>query len=152
MAGRNRCSQSFLAWAQTRLSSSAFGDFNHSTRFIHEFFPSLAFATQTCTAGSLHSVLPAFGVPSLVSRVIDVVSVNGQSLLPVLHIYTNNQGVASWALLGCPCLEASKLDDEAAAADGANEIFGFHKAKRMVSAVHALESNIIFTVMIARPD
>ena len=91
----------------------------------------------------LHAVIPALGVPSLLSRVIDVVSVNGQSLLPVIHIYTNDQGVLSWALLGCPCLEASELssavDDASTVAHGENTICGFHKALRMVTVVHSLE-------------
>ena len=51
----------FLAWAQTRLPQSPFGNINHSTKFIHEFLPSLAFATQTCVAASLHSIIPALG-------------------------------------------------------------------------------------------
>ena len=38
-------------------------------------------------------------------------------------------------------MEASTLnDDDSVAADGAHEIFGFHKARRMVGVVHALEA------------
>ena len=130
----------FLAWAKTRLPQSPFGSLNHSKRFIHDFLPSLTYATQVGTAASLHAVLPALGIPSLLSRVIDIVSVNGQSLLPIIHIYTNSQGMISWLLLGCPCMEASKLADTKQVANGTEQIFGFHKANRMVGVVHALET------------
>ena len=131
-----------LAWTQAQLPQSPFGDVNHSANFVHEFLPSLTFATQTCVAADLHSIIPALGLPSLLSRVIDVVSVNGQSLLSTIHIYTNTKGMISWALLGCQCLEASALDDDDSmhAANGTSEIFGFHKAKRMVGIVHASET------------
>ena len=137
----------FLAWAKHRLPEGVFGDLNHSGKFVHEFLPSLVSATQTCLAGTLHSMIPALGLPSLLSRVIDVVSVNGQSLLPVIHIYTNSDGILSWALLGCPALEASVNSAEAAngtpmsenAAENAT-VFGFHKAPRMVYTVHELEN------------
>ena len=130
----------FLAWAKTRLPQSPFGSLNHSKRFVHDFLPSLTYATQVGTAASLHAVVPALGIPSMLSRVIDIVSVNGQSLLPIIHIYTNSQGMISWALLGCPCLEASQLADTKQVANGTEEMFGFHKANRMIGAVHALET------------
>ena len=76
------------------------------------------------------------------ARVIDVVSINGQSLLPVIYIFTRDDGTISWCLLGCPCLEANL--GCANAANGAplnthGQIFGAHKAPQMVRTVHALE-------------
>jgi len=132
----------FMAWANHRLPCSVFGDLNHSKRFAQEFLPSLVAATQTCVAASLHAIVPALGLPSLLSRVLDVVSINGQSLLPVIYIYTRDDGTISWCSSGCPCLEANL--EFASTANGVplnahGQIFGAHKAPQMVRTVHALE-------------
>ena len=124
----------FLTWAKHHFPH-AFGNINHSTRFLSEFLPSLVQATHTCLAAELHACVPALGIPSFLSRVIDVVSINGRSLLPTIYVYTNAVGELAWAHLGSPCLEHR---DEAAF--GA-ETFGFHRAPQLVRAVHTLEGS-----------
>ena len=140
----------FMAWGRRRLPDNCLGNLNHSGRFVKEFLPSLVGATHTCLSSSLHGLIPALGVPSLVSRVIDVVSINGQSLLPTIYIYTNDCGEISWALLGCPCLEAptkTKAADGAIqgrASGTAEPFFGFHKSPQMVKTVHDVEARYGF--------
>ena len=79
----------FMLWARERFPHQL-GNLNHSARFLDDFLPSLAAAAHTCTAASLHAVVPATGLPSLLSRVVDTVSINDRSLLPVIHIYTDS--------------------------------------------------------------
>ena len=130
----------FLLWATERFAG-ALGNLNHSQRFLDSFLPSLVAATHTCIASSLHSVLPATGLPSLLSRVVDVVSINGRSLLPTILLYTSCNGKLAWALLGSPCLECVDLEATAAvgAASSERTLFGFHKAPQLVRTVHRLE-------------
>ena len=120
-------------------------------------------ATHTCLASTLHACVPALGVPSFLSRSIDVVSINGRSLLPTIHVFTDSQGHLSWALLGCACLEytenaqiaslaaafgagqaasaASPAAISGSAEPGSEELFGFfRKAKQLVQAVHSQET------------
>ena len=54
------------------------------------------------TAGSLHALVPALGLPSDFVRVIDVVTVAGISTLPVVAIHTSSEGKLTYSLLGCP--------------------------------------------------
>ena len=112
----------FLAWA-TKHFPYAFGNLNHSRRFLDSFLPSVVQATHTCLASTLHACVPALGMPSFLSRIIDVVSINGRSLLPTIHVFTDSQGHLSWALLGCPCLEYTDKEQIAslAAAFGAGQ-------------------------------
>ena len=72
----------FMLWACERFQG--FGNTNHSSRFLDEFEVSLVAALHTCTASDLHSIVPATGMPSLLSRVIDVITLTGSSLLPVI--------------------------------------------------------------------
>ena len=138
----------FMLWAREHFPC-AFGNINHSGRFLADFLPAVVGVSHTCLAGSLHSLIPALGIPSFLARVIDVVSINGRSLLPVIYIYTTSQGNLSWALLGCPCLEyredEARPSEASTAASGADigwkEVFGFHKAAQLVYAVHELEKS-----------
>ena len=119
---------------------------------MNEFHASLIAACHTCVASSLHAI----GIPSLLSRVIDIVSIIAQSLLTIVQIYTTCQGELSWALFGCPCLErtegfrqegncSSRAVPEVAvgtqAVDGSTpkRIFGFHSAHQLIKAVHEVE-------------
>ena len=103
---------------------------------------------HTCVAGSLHSVLPATGLPSFVARIIDVVSIDGRSLLPTIYVYTNSQGHLAWALLGMPCLEYRQEETAIGVPETAigvppatePEWFGFHKAPQIVRSVHRVEA------------
>ena len=101
----------------------AFGHLNHSRRLLASFLPFVVQATHTCLASALHACVPALGMPSFLSRIIDVVSINGRSLLPTIRVFTDSQGHLSWALLGCPCLEYTDKEQIAnlAAAFGAGQ-------------------------------
>ena len=142
-----------------------------STIFLNEFHASLIAACHTCVASSLHAILPAIGIPPLLSRVIDIVSINAHSLLPnYTTIYTTFQGELRWALLGCPCLErtegfrqegnsSSRLavgspevagGIEAAVGSTSKRIFGFHSAPPLIKAVHEVESAYRLCAMIDR--
>ena len=112
------------------------------------FQASLIQACHTGAASSLHTLMPATGTPSFLSRIIDVVSINSASLLPTIHMYTTCEGKLSWVLLDCPCLghigEAARSTaavDTAAtgtAAVGAQTTrwFGFHYTKQLINTVH----------------
>ena len=146
----------FLAWA-TKHFPYAFGHLNHSRRFLDSFSPSVVQATHTCLASTLHACVPALGMPSFLSRIIDVVSINGRSLLPTIHVFTDSQGHLSWALLGCPCLEYTDKEQIAslAAAFGAGQaasaaspaaisgaaqiVLFFTKERQVGQTVHPLE-------------
>ena len=94
----------FTNWLQQQ-APGIIGNLNNSKRFLRSFQPSMVQACHTCTAASLHALVPATGMPTFLSRVIDVVSINGASLLPVIYIHTAPEGGLTWSLLGCPCLE-----------------------------------------------
>ena len=64
----------FMLWAREQFPFSV-GDINHSERFVTSFLPSLVATAHTCTASSLHSIVPATGLPSLLGRAIDILSI-----------------------------------------------------------------------------
>ena len=130
----------FMAWLRKHFPDQV-GNLQHSKIFLDGFLPSLVATAHTCLAASLHSIVPALGIPSLLSRVVDVVSINGRSLFPIIHIYTSTTGRLSWALLGCPCLEY--IPDAASGQPLATgeQCFGFHKAKQLVKIVHSTEKS-----------
>ena len=76
---KNTFSQ-FVAWTN-RQDPNLLGTLNHSDRWLNGFQASLIQACHTCTASSLHALVPATGTPSFLSRIIDVVSINRFSLL-----------------------------------------------------------------------
>ena len=80
----------YMDWLNQHMPSM-FGSLQHSTRFLNSFHASFSAACHTCVASSLHAILPAIGIPSLLSRAIDIVSINAHSLLPTIQIYTTCQ-------------------------------------------------------------
>ena len=139
----------FANWLDEQVPN-VIGNLNHSDKCLHNFQASLIAACHTCTASSLHAVLPATGTPSFLSRIIDVVSIDSASLLPVIHVYTTREGKLSWALLGCPCLEHIAPPGNNAAAVGAENAavgantkrwFGLHSADQLISTVHRVEDS-----------
>ena len=119
-----------------------------SRKKLDDFLPSLVAVGHTCTAASLHAEVPATGcLPSLLTRVLDVVSINGRSLLPTIHIYTDAGGKLQWSLSGCPCLEyveavGSEREAVGSQQEAVGSIFGFHKAPQLVKAVHRVEDSL----------
>ena len=145
----------FAAW-MNRQAVGCIGTLNHSERWLNGFQASLIQACHTCTASSLHALVPATGTPSFLSRIIDVVSINSFSLLPTIHVYTTCEGKLSWALLDCPCLEhlpgaAAARRKEAAAVGAGKEAaavgagthatrwFGLHSGEQLINTVHRVE-------------
>ena len=139
----------FTAW-MNRQAVGCIGTLNHSERWLCGFQASLIQACHTCTASSLHALVPATGTPSFLSRIIDVVSINSFSLLPTIHVYTTCEGKLSWALLDCPCLEhfprkeaaAVGAGKEAAAVGARTDTtrwFGLHSGEQLINTVHRVE-------------
>ena len=79
-------------------------------------------------------------MPSLVTRICDVVFINSASLLPVIHMHTTPEGGLTWSLLGCPCLEdiPSAVGDRNAAS-GSTRWFGLHTGEHLIQKVHEVE-------------
>jgi hypothetical protein len=134
---------SMFTWWLSQLGPDVIGNLNHTKRWLTGFQSSLVQACQVGTASSLHAVVPATGMPSFLSRIIDVVSINGQSLLPVIHIYTTCAGKLAWPLLDCPCLENIQTSQDKGVAVGTvpKRWFGFHSAEQMIKVVHKVEKS-----------
>ena len=99
-------------------------------------------ACHTCTAASLHALVPATGMPTFLSRVIDVVSISSASLLPAIYIHTALEGGLTWSLLDCPCLEhIPSAVGEKNAASGSTRWFGLHSGEHLVHKVHLVEES-----------
>ena len=131
----------FTNWLKEQ-APGIIGNLNHSTRFVQSFQASLIQACHTCIATSLHALVPATGMPSLLSRVIDVVSINSASLLPVIYIHTAPEGGLTWSLLSCPCLEdIPSAVGERNAASGSTRWFGLHSGEHLVHKVHLVEQS-----------
>ena len=103
---------SFLAWANSLAMDGiqlAFSNTNHTHRFIDEFACSLADAIRFCTCAGLHTRLPAIGLPSDLTRIIDIVTIGGVGLLVILFIQTDSHGNLIWNIVDCcpveQCLE-----------------------------------------------
>ena len=124
--------QAFVAWAATRFPFE-FGTMNNSARWISEFSLSLRSALHTAICSEIHAIVPATGMPSFLSRVIDVVSTKaGASLMPTIHVYTSVKDGLQWCLVGCPSLENAK--------PGLGpHWFRFHGGDVMVRSVHNCE-------------
>ncbi len=60
---------------------------------------------------------------------------NGQGLLPTIHVYTDAKGRLAWALLGCPCLEHNGYNESVVG----DPLFFFYKAPQLVRAVHTVK-------------
>ena len=92
----------FLAWLRAKASPGCVADINCSSHWLNEFGMSLCNTISSRTAGSLHALVPALGLPSDFVCVIDVVTVAGISTLPVVAIHTSSEGKLTYSLLGCP--------------------------------------------------
>ncbi len=123
----------FVTWAQGHWPSSL-GNVNHSWHWVDLFAASLTRCLSTCIAADLHGLVPALGIPSFLTRVVDIVSVMGQSLLVVVHVRTNVQGHLVWDLLGAPRCEY-RLEARLPLAS----TFRFHGGPQLVESVVRVE-------------
>ena len=126
----------FLAWLRTKASPGSVADINCSYHWLDEFGMSLCQTVSSRTAGSLHAVVPALGLPSDFVRVIDVVTVAGISTLPVVAIHTSHEGKLTYSLLGCPSV-GGKL--ASGSSTDRKEVFRTHGASKLVELVHSCE-------------
>ena len=105
----------FLTWF-ARTAPGVLGNVNHSWHWLREFGFSLTRTLLTNAAASLHCVVPALGMPSDYVRVIDVVTINQVSLLPIIEIHIGPDGKMRYTLVGCPAL--GNIHTHVAAAGG----------------------------------
>ena len=56
-------------------------------------------ALKECRTAALHSIVPATGLPSYLTRVIDIVTIAGHGLMVVIHIRTDEEGRLVWDML-----------------------------------------------------
>jgi hypothetical protein len=76
------------------------GNVNTSWHFPREFACSLITTVQKCITAMLHMRIPATGLPSDLTRVVDGISAqSGESLFAVIHVRTNVSGDLKWDLL-----------------------------------------------------
>ena len=129
--------QPFLAWAASHFPG-AIATLNKSKHWIPSFLPDLVGVLDAGIAADIHTIVPATAMPSLLSRVIDIVSPHsGVGFVPDIFVYTNESGRLATALLDLPCCEykanASSLTDPPETS------FRFHAAQNLVSCCHAVE-------------
>ena len=145
--------EEFVAWAATRFPHE-FGTLNNSARWITDFCLSLRSTLHTAMCSEIHAIVPATGMPSLLSRVVDVVSSkHGVSFFPIIYVYTSLRFGLQWCLVGCPCLENMKqgvavgapgaaIGSPSNAVDTDARWFRFHGGEVMVQAVHKCEDAV----------
>ena len=82
----------FVSWMCRSVAAAAeggcagfLGNTNHSFHFLNEWALSLQHAVEFGTYAGLHALIPATGMPSDLTRVIDIVSIGGVGLLVVNH-------------------------------------------------------------------
>ena len=75
----------FVSWLHAQTPGMV-GNLNHSEHFLDEFASSLGRSLKECTCAALHIIVLATGLPSYLTRVIDIVTIAGHSLV-VIHIY-----------------------------------------------------------------
>ena len=102
-------------------------------------------------------------MPSDYVRVIDVVTINQVSLLPIIEIHIGPDGKMRYTLVGCPALGDIHTQVATAGGEGPNKksasasgdnllpaiggivpsMFRFHSAEKLVRMVHAVENSLL---------
>ena len=125
--------EEFIAWFQTSTGQGA--DINQSFHWLREFGNSLSRTILSRTAVTVHSIIPALGLPSCYARVIDVVTLSGICLLVTVAVHVDPTGRLTWSLLGCPALGSVP-----ASGGTSSDLFRFHGGPKLVELVHICES------------
>lgn len=125
--------EEFATWFQTSTGQGA--DINQSKHWVREFGHSLSRTIMSRTAVTVHSIIPALGLPSDYARVIDVVTLSGISLLVVVAVHVDPAGRLAWSLFGCPALGSLPASGGTSGA-----LFRFHSGAKLVELVHMLEN------------
>ena len=151
----------FMMWARNVCGPAIggtplFGEINHSSHFICEFTQALKRAVDFSTYASMHALVPATGLASDLTRVIDIVTIGGVSLLVILHVLTDPAGKLVWHVLGCPAVDGHVGGDSSAGCDvapagGGKSSFRFHSAAHLTQLVHTLRGKFRYYQSIA-PD
>ena len=156
----------FLAWFRTKVDSGASANINCSHHWLIEFSTSLSKTIMSRTAASIHALVPALGIPSDLVRVIDVVSVDAASTLPIIAVHTSYEGKLICSVVGCPTLgslpagsgnskrasgsrnsqlASGSRNNQLASGSSRNrpkDIFRTHAAPKLIELVHRSEESM----------
>ena len=124
----------FLSWLHAQCPGFV-GNINHSFHLLDEFASSMGRALKECACAALHLIVPAMGLPSYLTRIIDIVTIAGHSLMVVIHIQTDQAGRLVWNMLDA--VDVGAAPQSQALASGSS--FRFHSAERLVPFVHSVE-------------
>ena len=127
--------EEFVTWFQACTGQGA--DINQSKHFLWEFGHSLARTILSRTAVTVHSIIPALGLPSDFARVIDVVTLSGISLLVIVYVHVDPTGRLTWSLIACPALGSVP-----ATGGTSSDFFRFHTGPKLVELVHVHEERM----------
>ena len=119
-------------------------DINCSFHWVQEFSTSLSKTILSHSAASIHSMVPALGIPSDLVRIIDVVTIGpGVSTLPIIFVHTSHEGKLVFSIVACPTLGGQP------AAGGSNRgsqlasgSMRSHSAPQLVDLVHKCEARM----------
>ena len=113
-----------------------------SFHWVVELSTSLSNTSLSHVAASIHSMVPALGIPSDLVRIIDRVTFGaGVSTLPIIFVHTSHAGKLVRSIVGCP----SRGSGPAAGSEGGiqlasgsqpKDIFRAHVAPKLVEVVH----------------
>ena len=133
-----------LEWFRSRAPPSTVVDINCSFHWVQEFSTSLSKTMLSHSAASIHSMVPALGIPSDLVRIIDVVTIGpGVSTLPIIFVHTSHEGKLVFSIVACPTLGGQP------AAGGSNQgsqlasgSMRSHSAPQLVDLVHKCEARM----------
>ena len=120
---------------------------------MQEFSSSLAKTILSHSAASIHSMVPALGIPSDLVRIIDVVTIGpGVSTLPIIFVHTSHEGKLVCSIVACPTLgsqPAAGSSRSSQLASGSNQgslmdsgSMRTHSAPQLVDLVHRCEARM----------
>ena len=132
----------FVGWANNLVAfgtEQPLGNINQSHHFLLEFASSLSQAVRFSVCAGVHERLLATGLPSDLTRVIDIVTVGGVGLFVLVYIHTNSNGNLTWSVLDCwPVEQHIASRSLAVGSKGGN--FRFHGAEQLVAITHKVEA------------
>ncbi len=108
-----------------------------------EFGDSLSRKVEEGIAADIHTIVPALGVPSDITRIVDGISTkSGESLFAILYLLTGSEGRLQWRLLDLPntATRPARHVDRRVQARRPLPRFGFHGAARLGALTHHTEA------------
>ena len=120
-----------------------FGDLNHGRRWLDQFSISLGKAVDRSLYANHIGIMPALGIPSDVTRIIDGVSTrSGESFFVVIHLLTSTSGQLYWQIVGLP--NVAFRPESTSRTGSVLPKFSSHGAERLVALVHHTEAQFNF--------